>query len=277
MINYLYLKKARARSLYACSSCKGIISVGARYFRHDPNPFARMYGHETVSHWCYRCIMRSQPEPEDPATGRLRVPVVSVRAESFPAIPSNTDPSLEGQLRLEFMHPLKIDIVRIGAALSIKLANDPQMIHSLSAEDFEAFVCDRLFQMGFEPRKTGSIFQRDGGIDIIFWPRNPVPFPFLCAAQVKHHAVERRKEGPASVRDFAGVMAGHPFNAGLIITNTSFTPNAEWYAKHHAKLIRLRGFEDIRRWLFNNFVDEAEWREIPGSIEISPGIIIPIR
>jgi len=60
----------------------------------------------------------------------------------------------------------------------------------------------------------------------------------------------------------AGAILGHPFNAGFVVTNTTFSPDAEWYAREHAKLIRLRGFDDIRRWVCGNFTDEAEWREV---------------
>ena len=79
------------------------------------------------------------------------------------------------------------------------------------------------------------------------------------------------------MRDFAGVMAGHPFNAGIIVTNTSFSPDAHWFARERAKLIRLREFEDIRRWMFDIFSDEAEWREMPPTLELCPGVVIKIR
>jgi hypothetical protein len=131
--------------------------------------------------------------------------------------------------------------------------------------------------MGFEPLRVGPTNRKDGGIDVVFWPRLSGAFPFLGAAQVKHHHDMSIKEGPATVRDFAGVIAGHEFNAGIIVTNTSFSPDAQWFARERAKLLRLRDFTDIRRWMFNNFSDEAEWREIPKSIELSPGIIVKIR
>jgi hypothetical protein len=69
----------------------------------------------------------------------------------------------------------------------------------------------------------------------------------------------------------------HGFNAGLLVTNTAFTPDAEWFAREHARLLRLRGFSDIGRWLELDFSDDAEWREIPREIEVCPGVVIPIR
>ncbi|HET7460779.1 MAG TPA: restriction endonuclease, partial [Longimicrobium sp.] len=83
--------------------------------------------------------------------------------------------------------------------------------------------------------------------------------------------------GPGTVRDFAGAIAGHAFNAGMLISNTSFSPDAQWFARERAKLIRLRDFSDIRRWLLNDFSNAAEWRELPSSIEVCPGVVVKIR
>lgn len=174
-------------------------------------------------------------------------------------------------------HPLDIEIIGIGRTLSEQLIKEPSLIHQLSPEQFEEFICERLFAMGFEPRQVGSTNRKDGGVDVVFWPRLNCAFPFLGAAQIKHHCNPNIKEGPASVREFAGVLAGHSFNAGLVVTNTTFSPDAEWFAREHANLLKLRGLSDIRRWLLNNFNDESEWREIPSSIELCPNVIIKIR
>jgi hypothetical protein len=131
--------------------------------------------------------------------------------------------------------------------------------------------------MGFEPKQVGSTHRKDGGIDVVFWPRAVGAFPLLGAAQLKHHQNPAKKEGPKSVRDFAGALAGQPFNAAFLVTNTTFTPDPEWFARERAKLIRLRGFEDIQRWLQGNFSDQAEWRELPEELEVCPGVVIKLR
>jgi hypothetical protein len=172
---------------------------------------------------------------------------------------------------------VRIELVGVGRCLSERLAGDPSLIHTLSPDEFEEFICERLFAMGLEPKRVGGTFKGDGGIDVVFWPRLPTLFPFLGAAQVKHHRQRSRKEGPATVREFAGSLLGRPFSAGIIVTNTSFSPGAEWFARQHGGLIRLRGFEDIRRWLANNFSAEEEWRELPTCIELAPGVVVKIR
>jgi hypothetical protein len=131
--------------------------------------------------------------------------------------------------------------------------------------------------MGLHVQRVGHTFQKDGGIDFVFYPEASTTFPFLGAVQVKHHRSENRKTGPAHVREFAGSVRSGPFNAGLLITNTSFSADAQWVAAKHSSLVRLRGLKDLRRWFQGNFTDETEWREIPSSIELCPGIFVELN
>jgi hypothetical protein len=198
-------------------------------------------------------------------TRRLWVPAVRVLRQS-----SESD-------GLFSLQPLRVELIGIGRLLSEKLAIEPTLVHSLNPEQFEEFICDRLFAMGMEPLRVGRSNRKDGGIDVLFWPRALASFPFLGAAQIKHHRDLTQKEGPGTVREFHGTIGSHPINAGLIVTNTSFTSDAHWFAREHARLVKLREFSDIRRWLFNRFDDNAEWRELPRSIELCPGVIVNIR
>src|ERR1044071_9413436 len=256
----LYLTRSRARNPYLCVNCGDRIPRGSMHFRNDPSPFASWHRGEQSSHWCRQCILSSVPEAAD-IQGRFIVPAVRVaRSEALPVV-----------------QPVCVELMPFGTALSDQLCCDPELIHQLTPEQFEEFICEQLFAMGFEPKQVGRTNQRDGGIDILFWPRMKSAFPVLGAAQVKHRQNPKRKIVPAIVQEFAAVLGSHPISAGLLVTNTSFTPSAEWFAREHAKLMRLRGFEDIRRWLAGNFTDEAEWREMPKSIEVAPGVVVPIR
>ena len=209
--------------------------------------------------------MASQPGAKDTITGRIRVPALRILSQA-----------LDGAT-VTRVEPLRVELVGIADLLHEKLAIEPSLVHQLTPERFEEFVCDRLFAMGLEPRRIGSTNSKDGGIDVLFWPRQKGAFPFLGAAQVKHHRDPERKEGSSTIRDFYGAISVHAINAGLLVTNTTFSPDAEWFARERAKLVRLRDFSDIRRWILNNFDDEAEWKELPKSIELCPGIIVDIR
>jgi hypothetical protein len=262
----LYLLETRAAENCTCAACHRVIRRGTAHFRHDPVAQARYFRGEKYSHWCYQCIMATNPGPKDKITGRLWV----ARSVVVEVSKGRTG----DMLRLD---PVRIALIGIGPALSEQLISNTALIHSLSPEQFEEFVCDRLVAMGQEPKRVGATNRKDGGIDIVFWPRVKGAFPFLGVAQVKHHRNPRDKERSSTVREFAGAIAGRPINAGLIVTNTSFSPDAEWYARERASLIRLRGFADIQRWLADNFTDEAEWREIPQTLELCPGVVVRIR
>lgn len=275
----LYLIETRAKARYVCPGCGREIPQGAFHFRHDPHPGARQFRGQPTTHWCSECIAASRPGPKEVPTGRIRVPAVRVLGRSLTerehATLRSSPPADRSELPL--FRPVQVELVRVSDVFLRRLAQDPTGIHNLTPDEFEEFVCDRLFAMGFEPKQVGATNRKDGGVDIVFWPRAAATFPFLGAAQVKHHRDPSQSEGSRTVREFAGVLSSHPFNAGIIVTNTSFSPDAKWFAREHARLIRLRDFDDIRRWIAGTFGDEAEWREIPESIELCPGIVIKIR
>jgi len=129
--------------------------------------------------------------------------------------------------------------------------------------------------MGFSTRRIGKTFSKDGGVDLLFW-NDDSPFPFLGAAQMKYHASPERRTGAASVREFVGATGRLPVGAGVLVTNTSFSYDAQWIAARLASSVRLRDAQDLRRWILGRFVDQAEWREIPAEIELCPGVVVRI-
>jgi hypothetical protein len=261
----LYLAEVRARRLYTCAACADPIHPGEVYYRHDPHPYARQYRGEQRTQWCHRCI-ESSPAQRHWPTSNLRVPAVRVLRPAF-----------EQRLSGNLFEPLRVEIVGVGRVVSELLSRDLSAIYTLTPEQFEEFVCDRLHAMGYEPRRVGRANSADGGIDIVFWSGSSHVLPVLGAAQVKHHRSPRMAQGPAAIREFAGAVANQSFSAALFVTNTQFTPSAKWFAQERAALVRLRDFEDIRRWVAGRFLSAEEWREIPAQIELAPGCVIPIR
>jgi predicted helicase len=125
--------------------------------------------------------------------------------------------------------------------------------------------------MGMGIERVGSVYANDGGIDVVAWPEKSATFPFLIAVQAKFHHREYRKTGVKAVLELQSVVRNLPFQAGILVTNTSFTPNAKWVARNRPHLVRLRDHEDLRRWIVGNFLNETEWREIPEFLEYAPG------
>jgi hypothetical protein len=156
------------------------------------------------------------------------------------------------------------------------LLEDLERLKGLPPDKFQFFIADRLERFGLQAQMVGDVYRKDGGVDIIAYPKVPT-VPFLLAVQAKHHRTAR-KTSVGDVRDFHGVLSSSatPFHMGMIVTNTTFTPDAEWFANNNKTLLRLRDLKDLQRWLREDFINEHEWREIPNEIELAPGIMIPV-
>ena len=173
--------------------------------------------------------------------------------------------------------PYIVQVVPLSTRLLAWLLEDLERVKLLSPAEFEELVADRLTQMGLDVQRVGDVFRKDGGIDLIAYPNRGCAFPFLLAVQAKHHRTTR-KTPARDVRDFHAAVAARtsPFHMGMIITNTSFTADARWFASNNQTLLRLRDLADVGRWLHDDFVNEHEWREIPDRVELAPGVYVEV-
>jgi len=172
--------------------------------------------------------------------------------------------------------PYIVALREFSAEFLARLDEDPRRLESLTPEKFQYLIADRLEQWGLEVQLVGRVNRKDGGIDLIAYPRSGLPF--LLGIQAKHHSRggQTRVE---SVRDLHGALtsAHSHFHMGMPVTNTRFTPDAVWFAEQNRKLLRLRDLGHLRRWFRNDFSNETEWQEIPSRVTLTPGveIIIP--
>ena len=147
----------------------------------------------------------------------------------------------------------------------------------MSADDLELFVCERFKKMGYQVARLGSARTPDGGIDLVVCPPDSRPFPYLMAVQVKSHARTQRRTPLRDVRDFVGALSGQPFHGGVLITNTTFTFGARWFAKERSHIVHLRDFKDLCRWVYDDFAAHEHWREIPATLSLGPGLTVPVH
>jgi hypothetical protein len=174
--------------------------------------------------------------------------------------------------------PYVVTLVEFSEELLAWLLEDLDRLKQLPPDKFQNFIADRLEHMGLDVQLVGGVFRKDGGVDIIAYPKaNGCAFPFLVGVQAKHHRTARKTSAP-DVRDFHGVITSRnsPFHLGMIVTNTSFTADAKWLASNNQTVLRLRDLQDLHRWLQNDFINKAEWREIPDEVGLAPGIRIQI-
>jgi hypothetical protein len=145
---------------------------------------------------------------------------------------------------------------------------DPERLKQLSPERFQLLLADRLEAMGLCVQLVGRANRPDGGIDLIAYPdpRSVQP-KYLLAVQAEHHRSDRRTGAP-KVQKFAGAMLAVPeFRLGFLVTNTTFTWNAAEYAKTQSHFLRLRGLSHLRKWLRDDFNNDAEWQEFPEFVQ----------
>ncbi|MFZ0051680.1 MAG: restriction endonuclease [Desulfobaccales bacterium] len=256
-----YLRFSRAKYSYSCALCSGPIAKALPYFRDEPHPFARMRGQAKTRQICLTCVLGRKTAHEflDSLADKRQLPLgFELNRNGF----------------LKF--PPRVELVDISPQILHLLSEEPERLRDATPAFFEDLICNRLEAMGYNFERVGaSVFGKDGGVDILAWPRANV-VPCLMAVQVKHTALINRKMGPQPVRDLLGAVHTHGFNVGLLVTNTTFTPDALWVAEKRPFLIRLRDFEDLRKWLKDDFLQEHEWRDLPSQIELCPGVFIKL-
>jgi len=175
------------------------------------------------------------------------------------------------------VEPYIVQLVTFTDETLAAFLQDPALMKKLTDDEFERLIAEFLEARGYGVQQVGKTRRKDGGVDIVAWPDAGHLFPFLMAIQVKHHRTDRKTD-VAKVRDFHGVLTsqGSVFHMGVIVTNTSFTADAKWFAGNNQHLLRLRDLQDMERWLRNDFDNPFEWREIPNEIEVAPGIKVEI-
>jgi len=124
--------------------------------------------------------------------------------------------------------PYSVQLVEFPPDLLSWFLVDTERLKHLDPSKFERLIADRLEQMGLDVHIVGNVFRMDGGVDMIAYPKPGLcAVPFMLAVQAKHHRTER-KTGSPDVQRFLGAIrtSRPPFHLGMIVTNTSFTPNA---------------------------------------------------
>lgn len=257
-----HLRAARAAREYECFYCGSRIRRQEEYVRLSPSSL----GLSTLTqHFCPSCARSAR------WLGGAAAP------DNRETAPVRDDRQLVLPLA-NHVKPTYIQLIDVTSTLAAKILANPKEVFGLSPPQFEELIVDRLIAMGMEPRLVGGgAYRRDGGVDIIFTPRRSFAFPFIGAVQVKHRQDPSRKVGPEPLRELMGVMAAQRlFAAGMIVTNTSFTPDAKEFAARTGPMIRLRDFHDLMRWVADDFLDDAEWREMPSRIELCDGVWIDL-
>jgi len=176
--------------------------------------------------------------------------------------------------------PARVQIISgLTGDIVARILKHPRDIYRITPEQFEELVMDRVSAMRYEVKQVGKTNRPDGGIDIVFSSRRGDSLPVLGAIQVKHHSRPSLKSGVEVVHAMAGVLERHKgqFNLGMVVTNTSFTNEAQWFVEPFRLFLRLRDGADVQRWIAGDFGSPRERREFPTSIAFTSGLILDLK
>lgn len=140
----------------------------------------------------------------------------------------------------------------------------PQVFEVIEWRRFEAVV-ERLFaQAGFETRSQSH--GADGGVDVWLYSRHTPGKP-VSVVQCKHW--QGKRVGVDKIRELRGVMAAHDVKRGQFATTSTFTPEAEAFARENGinlldigRLLELVGKRtaDQQRELLAVALEGEYWR-----------------
>lgn len=146
-------------------------------------------------------------------------------------------------------------IVTINNDLVYRLKRQPLDLHKLTPREFEILLADLLSDMGWEVKLTQQT--RDGGADILAYMNTDIG-RLLCLVEAKHYR-EDRKVGVDLVRTLYGTLCDAQANSAMLVTSSSFTPDAKVFQKKHEYQLKLHDYANIVDWILkfgnskNNF------------------------
>ncbi|MDP1989532.1 MAG: restriction endonuclease [Syntrophales bacterium] len=140
----------------------------------------------------------------------------------------------------------KIIIVQsLSTQLLEELAKRPKLMYQLEPRKFEELVAKLLEDQGCDVTLTKRT--RDGGYDL-FGSMKTGPTEVVFLAECKRYSPEN-KVGVELVRNLYGVTEIHKANLGLLITSSTFTPDAQQEKIRIGPRISLKDYEDLKIWL----------------------------
>ena len=129
----------------------------------------------------------------------------------------------------------------LQASLVKEVQNNPELLYSMSPSQFEEFVAEMYERQGYKVELTKMT--RDGGKDLILYTDGPIGhnmFYVECKKYQKNHLV-----GVGIVRNFYGVVEADKATAGILITSSSFTPDAKSFQNQIQYRMHLVDYMDL--------------------------------
>jgi restriction system protein len=136
-------------------------------------------------------------------------------------------------------------IISANHKLIESLKKQPVNLRSISPREFEELLADLLRDMGWDVELTKQT--RDGGSDILAYLNTEVG-RLLCLVEAKHYR-EDRKIGVELVRTLYGTLCDAQANSAMLVTSSSFSPDAKTFQQKHQYQLTLRDYADVVEWI----------------------------
>lgn len=136
-------------------------------------------------------------------------------------------------------------IVSANENLVELLKKQPNHLRNISPRDFEKLLAELLKDMGWEVELTKQT--KDGGADILAYLNTNIG-RLLCLVEAKHYR-EDRKVGVDLVRTLYGTLCDAQANSAMLVTTSTFTPDAKEFQKKHKYQLTLSDYADVVTWI----------------------------
>ena len=136
-------------------------------------------------------------------------------------------------------------IVSANEAMIKALKEHPKDVFRLSPRKYEELIAELLNDMGYEVTLTKAT--RDGGKDILASLKTECG-DFLCLVEAKRYRHDRTI-GVSLVRALYGTLCDFKATSGMLVTTSSFSPDARAFQQNHQYQLSLRDYADVAGWI----------------------------
>jgi HJR/Mrr/RecB family endonuclease len=136
-------------------------------------------------------------------------------------------------------------VVSANEAMIAELKKHPDDIFRLTSRQYEELIAELIRDMGYEVTLTKTT--RDGGKDILASIKTEMG-DFLCLVEAKHYR-EDRKVGVSLVRELYGTLCDYQANSAMLVTTSSYSPDAKALQQKHQYQLSLRDYTDVATWI----------------------------
>lgn len=138
-------------------------------------------------------------------------------------------------------------LIYVTNQLIEQLQHRPEAMYDLSPRRFEELLADLLAYQGMKVHLTQET--RDGGRDIIAEYETPAG-RILCLVDAKRYRRDRTI-GVGLVRQLHGTLCDHKATTAMMITTSTYSPDAQAYQQRHKWQLSLRDYNHVIELLAN--------------------------